>query len=204
MDRINSTRVRLTEDDFNKILNAVRFGAGSISARSQQQKFKNRDMSIMLLFMTTGMRKTALDEINVDDVDLCSRKLRIIDKGNKIHTYILNNQTIDALNSWIFDRNNILNGVKCDALFISKDLRRMHGNSISKLVDKYAMEGLGYHISPHKLRAGLASIMYEKTGNIEFTRKVIGHANITTTQRYIVTKNNERAEASNIMQNILK
>ena len=80
----------------------------------------------------------------------------------------------------------------------------MHEMTFSELVDKYAYKALGYHISPHKLRSGLASILYEEKHDIEFVRRVIGHSNVATTQRYIVTNNAEREETANIMGNIFK
>lgn len=204
LDRINQNRKLLTEDDFNKILEAVRNGAGSNKAKGYQTKFKNRDMAILLLFMTTGMRKTALMEINVDDIDLPNHTLYVIDKGHKAHEYYLNDTVVEALEAWLIDRYEFL-GNQSGALFVSKEKKRMHGNSIMQLVDKYAYEGLGYHISPHKLRSGLVSIMYTQTnGNLEFCRRMIGHSNITTTQRYIVTNNDERTKTAGIMNNLLK
>ena len=48
------------------------------------------------------------------------------------------------------------------------------------------MEGLGYKISPHSLRTAFCTILYKKTGDIEFVRRAVGHSSIETTQRYIV------------------
>lgn len=204
LDRINQDRKMLSEEDFKKILNAVQNGAGSNKAKGYQVRFKNRDMAIMLLFMTTGMRKTALMEINVDDIDLNNHTLYIIDKGHKVHEYYLNDMVIESIKAWLLDRYEFI-GDQSGALFVSKEKKRMHGNSIMQLVDKYAYEGLGYHISPHKLRSGLVSIMYTQTnGNLEFCRRMIGHSNIATTQRYIVTNNDERSKTAGIMNNLLK
>ena len=202
LQRINNERKLLTQEDFSNILEAVRNGAGSNKARGYQEKFKNRDLSILLVFMTTGMRKTALEEINIDDIDIERHMISIIDKGHIVHEYYLNEMVCDALNNWLYDRSLIVDENE-KALFISKEKRRMCGNSITKLVDKYAREGLGYHISPHKLRSGLVSIMYEQTGDAEFCRRMIGHKNISTTQRYIVTNNKEKEKASEIMNNLL-
>lgn len=202
LDRINQNRILLTKDDFNKIILAVEEGVGSNKAKGYQNTYKNRDKSIILIFMTTGMRKTALEEINVTDLDLDNNSLCVIDKGHKVHEYYLNNDVVNTIKKWLMDRYFILGEHNDGALFISKEKKRMSGNSITKLVDKYATAALGYHISPHKLRSGLVSIIYEETKDIEFTRRVVGHSNVTTTQRYIVTDNKERETASNIIGNI--
>lgn len=204
LDRINKNRVLLTKEDFKNILNMVEYGTGSKKSRTYQAKYKNRDLSIMLLFMTTGIRRNALREINIDDIDFLNGKLVVVDKGDKEHIYSLNNQTLMVLKEWINDRYFMLGGNnKEKALFVSRDLKRISGSSIAELVDKYSSAALGYHISPHKLRSGLASIMYEETKDIEFVRRIIGHSNVKTTQRYIVTNNSERERATALMENIL-
>lgn len=204
LERINRDRILLTRDDFKKIINAVENGVGSSGSRKYQRKYKNRDMSIMLLFMTTGMRKTALREINVDDIDFDNKKLRVIDKGHKIHEYSLADGLIKYLEDWIFERKLYLGVNKTDALFISRDMKRISGQSITELIDKYAYAALGYHISPHKLRSGLASILYNEKHDLEYVRRVIGHSKIDTTKRYVVTDNKEREEAADYICGFLQ
>ena len=199
---IENKKVLLTQDDFNKILHAIDTGVGSNKAKGYQHRYKNRDKAIMLIFMTTGMRKTALTEINVEDIDIDKHKLSVIDKGHIIHEYYLNDVVIDVLKKWLLDRF-FLCGNESGALFVSKDRTRMTGTSIDKLVDKYAKEGLGKHISPHKLRGGFISILYQQTGDIEFVREVVGHSKITTTQNYITTNGKEKEKAAGIMNNLL-
>ena len=200
---INKKRKMLTTEDFQKILMAVDNGVGSKKSRSYQKRYQNRDKAILLMFMTTGMRKTALEEINVRDIDVEKHTLYTIDKGHKVFTYYLTDEIIDVINKWLVDRYNLLGEIDDGALFISRYNTRMSGDSIAELVDKYAYEALGYHISPHKLRSGLVSILYDQTGDIEFCRRAIGHSNVTTTQRYIVTNNDERERTAKIMNNLL-
>lgn len=201
LDRINENRVLLTKKDFNKIINSVNRGVGSKKAIAHQQKFKSRDLSIIMLFMTTGMRREALSEINIEDLDLEEKRLTVIDKGMKRHVYTLSDKVIDSVNEWISLRETIKKNN--NALFISGNGKRMTGSAIYKLVVKYCDDALGIHVSPHKLRSGFCSILYEEKGDIEFVRRAVGHSNISTTQRYIVTKNNEKTEASNLISSFL-
>lgn len=203
LDKINRNRKLLTKDDFRNILNVIDNGVGSNKAKGYQRNYRNRDKAIFLIFMTTGIRKTALEEINVRDIDFEKHTLDIIDKGHKSFTYYLTDEVIDIINKWLDDRSYLLGKKDDGALFISKENKRMCGNSIAKLVDKYAYEALGYHISPHKLRSGFASILYEEKHDLEYVRRAIGHKNINTTQRYIVTNNGERKEAASIISNLV-
>lgn len=201
LERINANRILLTKKDFNKILKAVETGVGTQRARSFQENQYSRDKAIMLLFMTTGLRKSALSEINISDIDLIKGVLHIVDKGNKYHTYILSEKTIEAINEWLYEREEW--NPRSNALFISNQGTRISATALSDLVDKYCQDALGYHISPHKLRAGFCSILYQETGNAEFVRRAVGHSNIATTQRYIVTDNKEREQASELIDNML-
>ena len=201
LERINENRILLTKYDFNHILESVEEGAGSDKARVCQKRLKNRDRAILLLFMTTGMRETALSEINIEDIDFINNTLKVIDKGNKFHVYNLSEKTINSLDLWLQDREKWK--TNSDALFIAENGNRIGSSTLAKLVDKYCQDALGYHISPYKLRAGFCSILYQETGNAEFVRRAVGHSNIATTQRYIVTDNNERAKASELINNLL-
>lgn len=203
-ERIKNERVLLTQDDFNKILSSVNGKSNNYKVYKERTDLHNRDKLIICLFMTTGMRKTALTEIDINDIDLDRCKLSIIDKGKKYHIYSLSDDIMEYIKKWLLDRENIKGHEKTDALFISEKGDRLTGNAIVKIVEKYSKAGLGYSISPHKLRAGFCSILYDKKHDIEFVRKVVGHANIRTTQRYIVTDNTERKEAVDIMSDLLK
>jgi len=200
LERINEHRIRLTQKDFNKILKAVDSGTGTDRSKSYQSKFKSRDKAIIYLFMTTGMRRTALTEISLEDLNLNEKVLYVIDKGNKRHTYSLNEPLVNLLNQWLKDRYDLFgDNIKGNYLFVSNRGQKMDSSSVYYLVEKYSEEGLGYGISPHKLRAGFCSILYDKTKDVEFVRRAVGHSNIATTQRYIVTDNKERQKASEIM-----
>ena len=80
----------------------------------------------------------------------------------------------DAIQEWIDDRDDILNGKFEDALFVSQKKKRISQKSISNVVYKYTEEALGYRISPHKLRAAFANIMLNKTnGNIYIVQQLL-------------------------------
>jgi integrase/recombinase XerC len=204
--RINRDRILLTEDDFNKILEAVQVGAGTHRARAKQKKWKERDMCVLVIFMTTGMRRTALSQINVQDIDFDNKTLVIRDKGDKEHEYELNKYQLTAIESWLKARNEILeeSNVQTDAFFISNQHKRMCGDTISDLVKKYAKTGIGQEVSPHKLRSGFCSILYNKNPDILFVSRAVGHADIKVTQRYIVTGNKEKKQAADMMGSLLR
>lgn len=198
LDRINEERILLTQKDFQKILRCAKQPRGFMNGL-----LTNRDVLILLIFMTTGVRKTALKEINIEDININDKILKVIDKGNKTHLYSLSDQIISYLQNWIEDRKQLSTDKSGDALFISRNGERMSNDAIYKMVKKYCKEAIGKELSPHKLRAGFCSILYNKTHDAEFVRRAVGHSNIQTTQRYIKTDGKEKEKASQIMSNLI-
>lgn len=191
-------RVHLTKDDFSKIIETV-------SYRKNLDPIKCRDTAILLLFMTTGMRKTALNNIDVKDINLESSSLNsieIIDKGERKHNYILTKQVKKALKEWLDVRPLLLDGEDDGALFISYQGKRLSGNSIYKIVNKWTEEALGYKLSPHKLRGGFITIMIDETGDIAATSEAVGHRDVRTTQRYYASIGKGKTLAAKIMEDI--
>ena len=191
LDRINEHRILLTADDFKTIVNSVNMESNMF--------LRKRDKAIILLFMNTGIRCTALSTILLDDIDFVMKHLSIIDKGNKRHEYVLNDVVMRAIDEWLNER-----GESQDKhLFLTRRGTPASAHVISDVVYKYTNVALGKHISPHKLRSGYCSILYNKTGDIEFVRRCVGHSNVATTQRYIVTKGSEKERSSEIMGELL-
>lgn len=199
LDKINRARVLLTKKDFKKILASAKEGSNYSGGL-----FDNRNILIVMLFMTTGIRNSALSEIDIDDIDASNNTLIVTDKGNIMHTYYLDNDVIYYFKKWIKDRDKIAKSESNKALFVNKNGERITSRGISKMITKCCKEGIGKNLSPHKLRSGFCSILYDETKDIEFVRRAVGHANIHTTQRYIKTNDNEKETASKIMNNIFK
>lgn len=180
----------LTEDELKDVLLAVECGAGNRRSVAMQYKWKSRDRVILMLLMQTGIRETALSEINIEDIDFDNHIIKsVIEKGHKDKTFTMSNKLEDAIYEWIGDRENILGDIKEDALFISKSKSRMSQRSLSDIVVKYTQEALGYSVTPHKIRASFANIILEKTDeNIYVVQQLLGHARTETTKIYL--KNN--------------
>lgn len=191
-------RIHLTKKDFSKIIKTVSYG-------KEEDPIRCRDTAILLLFMTTGMRKMALDSINISDLNLSSSILdtiEVVDKGERKHEYELTDQTRQALLDWLEMRPLLAGGYDDDALFISYQGLRLSGNSIYKIVKKWTKEALGIELSPHKLRGGFITIMIDETGDIAATSEAVGHKNVSTTQRYYASVGRGKKLAAKVMGNI--
>lgn len=195
-------RVYLDSFDIHFLLECIDKGAGSDRSKNRQENWRLRDKAIVILLAMTGMRETALTEINMEDLDFFKGTIKVIDKRHKTHIYKMNEAIRTALVEWIEDREVKLSNQETGALFISNQRKRIGVSTIVSIVEKYSLEGLGYKISPHKLRAAFCTILYEKTGDIEFVRRAVGHSCIETTQRYIVDDDTAKDEAASIMSKV--
>ena len=198
----NVKRVRLTAEDLSKIVDGARTG----SARNGEDKdWVARNVAIITLFITTGMRETAMSEINVDDLDLKNRKLTVVDKRHKTHTYILGQKVCDCLIEWLKVRQKLLDekNAESEALFISLQRKRITPCAISNMVKLSTEAGVNQKLAPHKLRAAFCTVLYDKTGDIEFVRDAVGHSSVSVTQRYIVKSDAAKKKSSEIMNELL-
>lgn len=173
----------LTPDEINVVLTNIQNGIGSKKAIEQQKLMKNRDMLLFLIPIYTGLRVEALREINLEDIFLKDGYIIATDKGNKTDKHYINNDVKKILRRWLKDREEILNGTQCDALFISYQKNRISMTGIRKLVDKYT-SNISKHITPHKLRATCATTLLAATNDIYLVAKVLGHSSTEPTKRY--------------------
>lgn len=194
----------LTEKEIEEFIENVRNGIGSDKAISFQDSWRERDIAIMYLFLTTGMRASALYKLDIDNVDLENGTLITIDKGSKINDYILSEKVINALSEWLKKRSDLLNGKLESALFISNHRTRLSHSAISSLVKKYSVGIKDKSITPHKLRATFGTQLYKETRDIKFVQDRMGHANPQTTELYIrYDQTEDKKKSSAIMTKFL-
>lgn len=195
-------RLNLTWDDLNNIMNAMINQENELKRKKNQSSLAwlSRDKLIMMLFIYTGMRRTALTEINIEDINWGKKEVKVVDKRAKTHIYPLNNDLILILKQWLRYREEILKGKQEDALFISVRNKRITDEAVYDIVEKYSKLGIGYGISPHKLRGAFITLLHQATGNIELVRQIVGHSNITTTQRYIAQDISAKKKAEDIIK----
>lgn len=193
----------LEKKEIKKYISTVKSGVGSDRAKAKQEPWKKRDLLIVLLFLNTGMRCSALFKLDVDSINLEDKTMIVNDKGDKVRKYILSDDLIEHVKAWLKNREILLDNKEENALFISNERKRMCQKSISRVVSKYAANINGKNISPHKLRATYGTQLLEETGNIYFVQQCMGHRNPSTTELYIRGQNNDNeSKASDIMSRI--
>lgn len=195
----------LEENEIDQLLEGVERGVGTTRSRALQKKWRERDILIILLFLSTGMRCSALYKLDLNSINMSTHMLTTNDKGDKEHEHKLPDEVMCHLEAWLAKRKELLNGKEEDALFISNQRSRMDQSSIFRIVKKYAAVIQDKNISPHKLRATYGTQLYNATGDLRFVQDRLGHSNPKTTEIYIRgQKNVDIEKETDIISNLLK
>lgn len=173
---------------------------------SVEGTFSERDYAIITIFLNCGLRLSELVGINLNNIK--GSTLTVIGKGDKERSVPLNNACINAINAYLEVRP--ANALKDrNALFLSKQRRRISKESVQKIVKKY-IKAAGLdpeRYSTHKLRHTAATLMY-KYGNVDIRalQELLGHESISTTQIYthLDSKELKNAVDSNPLANFDK
>lgn len=185
----------LTEDEINALLDKVKEEA--------QPMFMNRDLCIISIGVTTGLRVSAICNINVSDVDFHTNRIKVIEKGNKTRYVRFGEKTKEQIKNCIEDREKYFGDVDTDALFVSRNGNRLSTAMVGVLIGKYTEGITEKHITPHKLRASCATNLYQKTGDLLLTSKILGHENIQTTRRYAAVADESMDKATQILDDLV-
>ena len=159
--------------------------------------FALRDYCILMLFMSCGMRVSELVSLNVSDI--YDDHLRVVGKGNKERMIYFAQGCREAIDDYLAVREpeNIVPEDR-NALFISRDHRRISVRGVQKMVDKKLLQaGLdASRYSPHKLRHTAATLMLKNGVDTRALQEVLGHSNLNTTQIYTHLDNAALHEAA--------
>lgn len=189
--------ITIDDNDLNIIINNIKNGIGSHKARATQAKWVNRDIALITLGMSTGLRISAIVGIDLDDINFDEQTIIVTEKGNKQRTVFFGNRTAKVLNDWIEDRKELASDSE-KALFICQSGKRIAVRTVQDRF-KQISEGTGKKITPHKMRATCATRLLEKTGNIYLVKDQLGHKNISSTEHYARNSDKARREAANLL-----
>lgn len=200
-DNIEKEVVSMDAKEIKILEDNIREGVGSHRSVERNKKWINRDLAIVMLGCTTGLRVSAIVQINIEDINFAKHKIRVVEKGGIGKSVYIGNKVENQLLAWMNDRENIINDKECAALFISNQKKRMTTECVRQLIKRNTYN-IDKNITPHKMRATCATRLYEKTGDIYLVQQQLGHKNINNTKRYAEVSDKRRIEAANILDSL--
>lgn len=151
----------------------------------------SRDLAIIDILSSTGIRVGELVNLNISDIDLEKRECIVLGKGNKQRKVYFDARTKIHINDYISGRYD-----ECEALFVSlnKPHNRLSIRGIEVILQNIGSNLKSTKVHPHKFRRTLATKAIDKGMPIEQVQVLLGHSQIDTTLRYaMVNQNNVKA-----------
>lgn len=168
----------------------------------QAEPLGRRDRAILELFYASGLRLSELVQLDLEDVNLSARIVRVMGKGRKERLVPFNTSTRTALAAWLKDRaalrETALAGSAArdpaprrggesrrEPMFVNFRGTRLTGRSVQRLVAHYVTGcSSRFGISPHALRHSFATHLLEHGADLRAIQELLGHVQLSTTQRY--------------------
>lgn len=143
-----------------------------------------RDRAVMELLYSCGLRLSELVSLDVEDVDLRDRTVRVTGKGNRTRVVPVGSYAVHALNDWLNNRHELA-APNQKAMFVSTRGNRLSPRSVQARVRSWALKrGITTKVHPHLFRHSFASHILESSGDLRAVQELLGHADIRTTQIY--------------------
>lgn len=191
----------INNDDLSAIMENIKNGVGSQKAKATQKKWQTRDIALVTLGMTTGLRVGAIVGLDVNDINFEEKTIVVTEKGDIQRKVYLGDKTINTLHNWLNDRNK-MKLVDIEALFIAQGGRRIATRTVQDVM-KRLTNGIQKRITPHKMRATCATKLYEATGDIYLVQQQLGHKNIENTKRYTQVGEDKKIRSAQILDNLI-
>jgi integrase/recombinase XerC len=148
-----------------------------------------RDLAMLELFYSTGIRLSELSGMNVEDLDLLSDQVKVRGKGRKERIVPVGSQAVLALRRYLNLREALVARIRGDrrAVFLSRRGKRLAPRGIQRIMHVMfdAIGGDGLRV--HSLRHTFATHMLDAGADLRAVQELLGHASLSTTQVYTHT-----------------
>jgi site-specific recombinase XerD len=178
----------LRQSDVERVLLLVQQGLAG-----QSEPRRRRDRALFACLWSCGMRRAELVGLDLTDLDLENRLLRVVKgKGNKDRLIPLTPPAVAALGAYLAVRP----AASVPAVFLGRGDRRLSPSGVYKIVRTYMeLAGIADHASPHTWRHTIATVMREQGADLLFLKEFLGHESTATTEIYTKLAHNRlRAE----------
>lgn len=154
-----------------------------MSQPSQQNVLGLRDLTILEVLYSTGVRASELVGMNLSDVDFSNQVIKVMGKGKKERIVPFGGKAKDALLKYLSKRNELK--PSGDALFLNRRGGRLTARSLGRIVNRYiGMISEMKKKSPHVLRHTFATHLLDRGADLRAVQELLGHASLQSTQIY--------------------
>jgi integrase/recombinase XerC len=167
----------LSVDDVFQLLGAVKLKTG----------LDMRDLAVLEVFYSTGMRVSELVRLNWADIDMQLGIVRVVCKGSKERIVPIGQVALDALEKYAQEQRKQWNLASKGeaAVFLNNRGARITTRSVARIVEKHLKQaGIQIKMGPHGLRHSFATHLLNSGADLRVIQELLGHESLSTTQRY--------------------
>ncbi len=171
-----SLPVFLTVDEVFNLINSI----------DQDGILPLRDLAIIELLYSSGLRVSEISKIKILDIDRKEGLVKVSGKGNKERIVPFGSKAGEAILKYLERRSELK--PKDDHFFLNNRGTGITARSIDRIVKKYGLlSGISKKISPHALRHTFATHLLGSGADLRSIQELLGHSSLSTTQRYTHT-----------------
>jgi len=186
----------LTKTEIVKLLKAVENNPNKVIAA--------RDKALFSLAIATGMRASAIVNINKEDIIWDDGIIKVIEKRQKVREIPIGENIMGVLKEWITVRDKAFGDFNGTALFISQKNGRLSPDAANDALKKYCSEaGIQKKITLHKLRSSAATSLAAAKVDIQTIGNILGHRSTATTLRYVAVLDENKKNAVGILDKLV-
>ncbi len=147
-----------------------------------------RDLAILELFYSTGMRLSELADLDLSSVDFKGGVVRVLGKGRKERVIPVGREALEVLEKYLSLRKSTFKGrssMNGEAIFFNRSGKRLSARTVGRIVKKYAAQiSEDQKSSPHTLRHTFATHLLDEGADLLAVKDLLGHESLSTTQIY--------------------
>jgi len=147
-----------------------------------------RDRGLLELLYATGIRVSELVGLNLQDLDLEAKNVKVIGKGNKERWVPFGREAQEAIRAYLLVRKKLMirsRKPETEAVWLNRLGGRLSSRSVRRILDRTIIRaGLQQQISPHILRHTFATHLLQAGADLRVIQELLGHASLSVTQGY--------------------
>ena len=145
-----------------------------------------RDRALLELLYASGLRVSELVRLNLEQVNLDTREIRVLGKGSKERMVLMGKPAAEALTAYLNQgRPELLGKKKTSALLLNRYGERLTERSVQSILEEYAnIIGIEKRVHPHMLRHTFATHLLDGGADLRVVQELLGHASLSSTQIY--------------------
>ena len=144
-----------------------------------------RNKCIFEVLLCTGCRVNELVNITLNNIDINSREIKVLGKGNKERIVYLGSYAVDSIKEYLRVRSELLNNKTNNYLFLNHLGNKLTTRGIREIIDKILLKSsTNLKLTPHTFRHSFATMLLNEGCDLKSVQELLGHVSLSTTSIY--------------------